>query len=212
MRLVLPKSAGIGLAVAAGVAVAISSAGAGANTVRVSVKPLKVKTGQRLTVTAKVNSVGRRCSLRITRPGARPVRLAAREASNGKVSWGWKVPKTAKAGKGTARVACSGAGVGSKKFVIVAPATPPPPPPPPTSGDPAAGKSVFLGNCGGCHTLRDAGTRGVVGPNLDERMPSYDKVVDRVTNGRGIMPSFRGRLSEKEIADVAAYVSTVAGR
>jgi mono/diheme cytochrome c family protein len=36
-------------------------------------------------------------------------------------------------------------------------------------------------------------------------------VVDRVTNGKGVMPSFKGQLSEKQIEDVAAYVSSVAG-
>ena len=52
---------------------------------------------------------------------------------------------------------------------------------------------------------------GTVGPNLDETRPSYDKVVERVTNGLGIMPSFEGKLTEQQIQDVAAYVSSVAG-
>jgi sulfite dehydrogenase len=80
-------------------------------------------------------------------------------------------------------------------------------------GDPAAGKEVFLGAaaCGSCHTLADAGTEGTIGPSLDATKPSYDKVVERVTNGQGIMPPFSGQLSEQEIQDVAAYVSSVAG-
>jgi cytochrome c553 len=80
-------------------------------------------------------------------------------------------------------------------------------------GDPVAGKEVFVGTaaCGGCHTLADAETTGSVGPKLDETRPSYDKVVDRVTNGKGAMPSFSGTLSEEQIQDVAAYVSSVAG-
>lgn len=36
------------------------------------------------------------------------------------------------------------------------------------SADTAAGKTKFVGACGGCHTLADAGTKGVVGPNLDD--------------------------------------------
>jgi mono/diheme cytochrome c family protein len=81
-------------------------------------------------------------------------------------------------------------------------------------GDPAAGKQVFLGApaCGGCHTLADAGTSGNVGPNLDDAMPPYDLVVDRVTNGQGGMPSFKGTLTPQQIQDVAAYVSSVAGK
>ena len=81
-------------------------------------------------------------------------------------------------------------------------------------GDPAAGKAVFTGSagCGGCHTLADANASGTVGPNLDEAQPSYDLAVDRVTNGRGAMPSFSGTLSEEDIKNVAAYVSSVAGQ
>ncbi len=80
-------------------------------------------------------------------------------------------------------------------------------------GDPVAGKAVFLGAsaCGGCHTLADAGTNGAVGPNLDESMPDNELVLDRVTNGQGGMPAFSSTLTEQQIADVAAYVSSVAG-
>ena len=35
------------------------------------------------------------------------------------------------------------------------------------SGDASAGKKLFQTKCGSCHTLADAGTKGVVGPNLD---------------------------------------------
>ena len=80
-------------------------------------------------------------------------------------------------------------------------------------GDPVAGKEVFLGSagCSGCHTLADAGASGSVGPNLDAAQPPYDKVVERATNGQGIMPSFKDTLTEQQISDVAAYVSSVAG-
>jgi len=79
------------------------------------------------------------------------------------------------------------------------------------AGDPVAGKEVFLANCSACHTLADAGTTGTVGPNLDAASPSYDKAVERVTNGQGAMPSFADTLSEQQIQDVAAYVSSAAG-
>ena len=79
-------------------------------------------------------------------------------------------------------------------------------------GDATAGKAVFAkAGCGSCHTLSDAGSSGNVGPNLDDAKPSHDKVVERVTNGMGVMPSFKGQLSDKEIQDVAAYVSSSAG-
>ena len=81
------------------------------------------------------------------------------------------------------------------------------------AGDAAAGKEVFLGasGCASCHTLSDAGATGMVGPNLDATTPSHDLVVERVTNGLGGMPSFADSLSEEQIQDVAAYVSSAAG-
>jgi mono/diheme cytochrome c family protein len=81
-------------------------------------------------------------------------------------------------------------------------------------GDPVAGKAIFTGasGCTGCHTLADAGSSGTVGPNLDDAMPSFDLAYDRVTNGQGGMPSFQTSLTDQQRADVAAYVSSVAGQ
>jgi cytochrome c553 len=79
-------------------------------------------------------------------------------------------------------------------------------------GDAEAGKEVFASaGCASCHTLADAGSTGTVGPNLDEAKPDAALVTDRVTNGAGAMPAFKDQLSEQQIADVAAYVSSVAG-
>jgi mono/diheme cytochrome c family protein len=79
------------------------------------------------------------------------------------------------------------------------------------TGDAVAGKVIFTANCGSCHTLADAGTSGTVGPNLDDAKPPASLVIDRATNGKGVMPPFKGTLSEQQIADVAAYVSSAAG-
>ena len=46
---------------------------------------------------------------------------------------------------------------------------------------------------------------------LDQAKPPATLVVARVTNGKGAMPPFKGQLSETQIDDVAAYVSSVAG-
>ena len=74
-------------------------------------------------------------------------------------------------------------------------------------GDPAAGKQIFADQgCGSCHTLADAGTSGNIGPNLDAAKPSYDLIIERVTNGKSPMPSFKDSLSQKQIQDVAAFV------
>jgi cytochrome c6 len=80
-------------------------------------------------------------------------------------------------------------------------------------GPNAAGKKVFAdAGCGGCHTLKDAGTSGNVGPNLDQLKPSQDRVAKQVTNGGAVMPAFKDRLSKAQIEAVAAYVSSVAGK
>ena len=38
----------------------------------------------------------------------------------------------------------------------------------PEAGDTTRGKELFKEKCAQCHTLADAGTRGVIGPNLDD--------------------------------------------
>lgn len=76
-----------------------------------------------------------------------------------------------------------------------------------TQGDPVAGKAVFTSaGCSGCHTLKDAGATGNVGPNLDQLKPAEATVQHQVENGGGVMPAFKGQLSQKQIDDVAAYV------
>jgi mono/diheme cytochrome c family protein len=80
-------------------------------------------------------------------------------------------------------------------------------------GSTAAGKQVFASaGCGGCHTLKDAGASGNVGPNLDQLKPPKAIVAHQVEVGGGAMPAFKGQLSDAQIQAVAAYVSSVAGK
>ncbi|MGH3002138.1 MAG: c-type cytochrome [Gaiellaceae bacterium] len=80
------------------------------------------------------------------------------------------------------------------------------------NGDPVAGKKIFTTvGCTGCHTLADANAHGTVGPNLDQAKPPLSLAVLRVTKGAGAMPSFKGQLSDKQIADVTAYVVKASG-
>ena len=75
-------------------------------------------------------------------------------------------------------------------------------------GDPANGKTVYASaGCGGCHTFSAAGSTGTVGPNLDDAAIDVDAAVQQVKNGGGGMPAFGDRLSDQEIADVAAFVT-----
>jgi mono/diheme cytochrome c family protein len=83
-------------------------------------------------------------------------------------------------------------------------------------GDATAGKQVFASaGCAACHTLKDAGATGTVGPSLDGTKPPFELVVTRVSLGKAPMPAFSkakgGQLEDQQIADVAQYVSTVAG-
>jgi sulfite dehydrogenase len=82
-------------------------------------------------------------------------------------------------------------------------------PPAAATGDPVAGKLVFASaGCGGCHTLKAAGSNGNVGPNLDQLKPDAARVAHQVEVGGGPMPSFKATLSPKQIQDVAAFVAT----
>ena len=72
----------------------------------------------------------------------------------------------------------------------------------------AKGKDVFANyGCGSCHSLAAAGATGHVGPAFDgDSNLTHDFVVDRVTNGMGVMPAFGGQMSPAEIDDVATYI------
>jgi len=73
------------------------------------------------------------------------------------------------------------------------------------------GKQVFSDNCGRCHTLSAAGTSGTVGPKLDGANVDAATVTSLVTNGAGIMPSFKGQLSDAQIKAVASFVAQASG-
>lgn len=80
-------------------------------------------------------------------------------------------------------------------------------------GGTGEGKKIFASaGCNGCHTLKDAGASGAVGPNLDKLKPSQDQVAKQVANGGGGMPPYKGELSDEEIDAVSEYVSSVAGK
>ena len=81
-------------------------------------------------------------------------------------------------------------------------------------GDPTAGATIFTkAGCIGCHTLAAAHATGTVGPNLDTvtPKPDYRLATARVTLGKGVMPSFKGQLTDQQIADVAAFVVKATG-
>ena len=74
------------------------------------------------------------------------------------------------------------------------------------------GKDIFLNKavCSTCHTLKDAGSNGQIGPNLNEIRPDKLRIINAVTNGIGVMPAYEGELTIQEIEAVAHYVSIAA--
>jgi mono/diheme cytochrome c family protein len=76
-------------------------------------------------------------------------------------------------------------------------------------GDATRGKAVFASaGCGGCHTLKAAGSTGTVGPNLDQLKPDLVRIETQVINGGGPMPPYKGQLTDQQIADVSQFVYT----
>ena len=71
----------------------------------------------------------------------------------------------------------------------------------------AAGEAVYSANCAGCHGSTGAGG---VGPALGggavvAAIPDPADQVVVITDGRGAMPSFEGRLTPEEIQAVTDY-------
>jgi uncharacterized membrane protein len=81
----------------------------------------------------------------------------------------------------------------------------------PDSPPAADGAALFSANCASCHTLAAADASGSVGPNLDGLAPDAAHVAETVRQGRGVMPSFEGKLAPEEIDALAEYVGRVAG-
>ena len=74
------------------------------------------------------------------------------------------------------------------------------------------GKAIFKTKCGGCHTLAAAGTNGTQGPNLDQLKPPFAIAKAQVQHGGGIMPAFKGQLTDAQITAVARFVAQNAGK
>ena len=74
------------------------------------------------------------------------------------------------------------------------------------------GKSIFEANCSSCHTLKAANASGTIGPNLDQLKPAESVVQHQVEVGGGVMPAFKGKLTDTQIGAVAKFVADNAGK
>jgi cytochrome c6 len=93
--------------------------------------------------------------------------------------------------------------------------------------DVSTGKQLFSEKCGSCHTLNDAGTQGVVGPNLDdafgyardqefESSTFFEVTLHQMRIAVPPMPDFdepgtKDYLSDEELVAIASYVANCAG-
>jgi mono/diheme cytochrome c family protein len=93
---------------------------------------------------------------------------------------------------------------------------PPPPPPAPFTSDQEqvrslSAKAAFATSCGACHTLRAAGVKGILGPDLDtvDDKLTFARVRNQIRNGSldSSMPA--NLLTGKDADRVARYVARV---
>ena len=94
----------------------------------------------------------------------------------------------------------------------------------PPAKDLAAGKATFVSTCGACHTLKQAGAVGQIGPNLNKVKPPLTLAlyIKAITNGGSSvmtkaqiakyttqMTPYKGVLSATQIKQVAEYLDSV---
>jgi mono/diheme cytochrome c family protein len=96
-----------------------------------------------------------------------------------------------------------------------------------TNADTARGRTLFVQKCGGCHTLAQAGTNGIQGPNLDDAFAAARAIGNdsetiegvvaaqvespRPNNGNPAVSMPAHIVEGQDLADVAAYVGEWAG-
>lgn len=71
------------------------------------------------------------------------------------------------------------------------------------------GEALYRRNCAMCHST-EAGVK-IVGPSLHAEMKGPHakpaaQVREQTLVGKGLMPSFKNRLNDQEIADLIAYI------
>ena len=78
------------------------------------------------------------------------------------------------------------------------------------AGDPIKGRSLYENRCSGCHGME--GTPQVAGiPNfkMGEGLMKPDQhLLTFIQNGKGVMPGFKGVISDAEIRDIIAHIRT----
>ncbi|MFN8578965.1 MAG: c-type cytochrome [Candidatus Sericytochromatia bacterium] len=84
------------------------------------------------------------------------------------------------------------------------------------------GKKIYEQNCASCHGIKGKGD-GTVGAALNPKPRNFveakfkygsdDKSLYKtISNGKGIMPQWKGILSDKQINNVISYIKTFKGK
>ena len=72
----------------------------------------------------------------------------------------------------------------------------------------ATGASLFALNCAACHTITGAGDELAYGTNAPSlHYATTTQIAEAIRSGPGNMPRFTGNLSDRQVADIVAYVS-----
>ncbi|HVM69876.1 MAG TPA: c-type cytochrome, partial [Gaiellaceae bacterium] len=95
------------------------------------------------------------------------------------------------------------------------------------TGEVSRGKELYIERCGSCHVLADAGTQGVIGPNLDDAFRQSradglgETTIQTVVRGQiaypvvnpptGVPGMPKDLVTGDDAHAVAAYVASVAG-
>ncbi len=94
----------------------------------------------------------------------------------------------------------------------------------PSAKDLAAGKATFVSTCSACHTLKQAGAVGQIGPNLNKVKPplTLAQYIKAITSGGAAvmtkaqiakyttqMTPYKGALSATKIKQLAEYLDSV---
>ena len=61
--------------------------------------------------------------------------------------------------------------------------------------------------CGVCHSLEAAGSKGVIGPNLDELRPDAHRIRTALGQGVGAMPAYAEQLTISEIEALVKFIT-----
>ncbi len=79
------------------------------------------------------------------------------------------------------------------------------------AGDPQRGRQIYIDHCSGCHGIAGIPTMNYVPAfGRGDRMMKSDQDLMMLTKrGKGVMPGYKGMMTDTEILDTIAYIRTL---